>query len=64
MTYVMFLLSGLAVFILPKLPVLKKHDNSEILSPSHSDRRLSQPEIDELVNRLLSRKKRFFSIHR
>jgi hypothetical protein len=62
MTYVMFILSELAVIVLPKLSLFKKHNNSDLLLSPHLDRRLSQPEIDELVNYLLSRRKRSFSI--
>ena len=56
MTYVMFLLSVLAVFVLPNITVLRKHDNSALLSPPSADRNLSQTEIDELVDFLLSKR--------
>jgi hypothetical protein len=60
----MFLLSELAVFVLPKLTVFRKDDNSEMQLSPHLDRQLSQPEIDELVNYLLSRRKRTLSIQK
>lgn len=61
MTYVMFLLSEIAVLFLPKLTVFRRHCNSALLSPPPDDRRLSQTEIDELVNFLLSRRNGSFT---
>ena len=61
MTYVMFLLSEIAVLLLPKLTVFRRHFNSTLLSPPPDDRRLSQTEIDDLVNFLLSRRNGTFT---
>jgi len=52
----MFLLSELAVSVLPKITILRKHDNPTLLSPPSADRNLSQTEIDELVDFLLSKR--------
>jgi len=54
LTYVMFLLSVLAVLLLLKLKGLRKRGNSALLSPPPEYHRLSQPEIDELVILLLT----------
>ncbi len=62
MTYVVFFLTELAVFILPKLTVFRKHGNRNLQSLPPIDHQLKQSEIDELVNHLLSNGNRSFPI--
>ena len=62
MIYVMFLLSELAVLVLPKITFFKKHADSNLQSLPIIDHRLNQSEIDDLVNNLLSKRNKSYPL--